>query len=314
MNVQKLSVHNKNSKKGYLRKEWNRNKYLYILAIPIILYFAIFKYLPMFGLAIAFKDFSIAKGVFDSPWVGFRWFQDYFSSVYFSRTMLNTLIISILEILWGFPFPIIFALLLNEVHNNAFKKLVQTTSYLPHFISMVVICGMISDFCSTDGLIATLIAKLGGENMNYLADPKYFRTIFVASSVWHSFGWGSIIYLSALTNIDSQLYEAAVIDGAGKWKQMIHVTLPGIANTIIIMFIMRLGRILSVGYEKVILLYSPQTYEVADIISSYTYRVGILSGKYGYSAAVGLFQSVVNIIVLILSNAIAKKYNETSLF
>lgn len=297
-----------------IKKEWKRNYCLYIMAIPIILYFVLFKYVPMFGLTIAFKNFSIAKGVFGSEWVGFKYFREFFQSIFFSRTMINTLVISVMCICIGFPVPIIFALMLNEVTNKKFKVVVQTASYLPHFISMVVICGMITDFFTTDGLITTLIARFGGENMNYIGDSRYFRSIYVITDIWQSFGWGSIIYLAALAGIDEQLYEAARIDGAGRWKQLLHITLPGIVNTIIIMLIMRLGSILSVGYEKIILLYTPQTYKVADIISSYTYRMGIQNSKYGYSAAVGLFQSVVNVIILFTANALSKKYTETSLF
>ncbi|MBQ8526677.1 MAG: sugar ABC transporter permease [Clostridia bacterium] len=308
------TVTQKKSLMHTLGKEWQRNKYLYILSIPIIVYFIMFKYVPMFGLTIAFKDYNIVKGLFASEWVGLKYFKEFFTGIYFSRTLLNTLIISAMNIVIGFPVPIIFALMLNEITNNKFKKVVQTASYLPHFISMVVICGMITDFFSTDGLISVLISKFGGENMTYIGEKDYFRAILVGTDVWQGFGWGSIIYLSALSGIDEQLYEAAAIDGAGKWKQLLHVTLPGIANTIIIMLILRLGQVLAVGYEKIILLYSPQTYEVADVISSYTYRMGILNGKYSYSAAVGLFQSVVNLLFLVTTNKISKKYTETSLF
>lgn len=304
----------KNKIGNSLIKEWQRNKYLYILSLPIIVYFIMFKYVPMFGLTIAFKNFNVAKGLFESEWVGLRYFKEFFTGIYFSRTFLNTIIISALNIVIGFPIPIIFALMLNEITNTKFKKVVQTASYLPHFISMVVICGMISDFFSTDGLMSVLISKLGGENISYIGEKDYFRAILVGTDIWQGFGWGSIIYISALSGIDEQLYEAASIDGAGKWKQLIHVTLPGIANTIIIMLILRLGQVLSVGYEKIILLYSPQTYEVADVISSYTYRMGILNGKYSYSSAVGLFQSVVNLIFLVSANKLSSKYTETSLF
>lgn len=305
---------NKASLGTRIGKEWKRNNCLYIMAIPIILYFVLFKYVPMFGLTIAFKDFNVAKGVFASQWVGLKYFQEFFSSVYFSRIMVNTLVISAMSICFGFPVPIIFALLLNEIRSKKFKSIVQTASYLPHFISMVVICGMIMDFFSTDGLITLLITRFGGENMNYIGESRYFRSIYVITDIWQTFGWGSIIYLAALTGIDEQLYEAARIDGAGRWKQLLHITLPGIAGTIIMMLILRLGRILSVGYEKIILLYTPQTYEVADIISSYTYRMGILNGRYGYSSAVGLFQSVVNVIILFSANTASKKITETSLF
>ena len=294
--------------------ELKKDKYLYILSIPIFLYFILFKYLPMFGLTLAFKDYNIMRGVLDSKWVGLRYFKEFFSSVYFGRTLLNTLIISIMDIAIGFPIPIIFALLLNELRNKYFKKIVQTVSYLPHFISMVVICGMITDFFSTDGLISLLISKFGGENMNYIGDAAYFRRIFAGTNIWQQMGWNSIIYIAALAGVDKELYEAAMSDGASRWKQLIHVTLPGISGTIIIMLIMRLGQVLSVGYEKIILLYTPQTYDVADVISSYTYRAGIINNRYSYSIAVGMFQSVINVIILLTANSISKKVTETSLF
>ena len=309
-----MVVKKKESFTEKIKKEWKKNYCLYILSLPILLYFLMFKYIPMFGLTIAFKNFTLGKGVFGSEWVGLKYFKEFLTGVYFVRTMKNTLIISLLSIVFSFPVPIIFALLVNEVKNMKLKKIVQTTSYLPHFISMVVICGMIKDFCSSDGLITSLIVALGGESLNYIGDSRYFRTIYIISGIWQTFGWSSIIYLSALSGIDDQLYEAASIDGAGRWKKLCHITLPGIANTIIILLIMRLGSVLSVGYEKIILLYTPQTYEVADVISSYTYRMGILDARYGYSAAVGMFQSVINVIILVLANQLSKKYTETALF
>ena len=309
-----MVVKKKESFTEKIKKEWKKNYCLYILSLPILLYFLMFKYIPMFGLTIAFKNFTLGKGVFGSEWVGLKYFKEFLTGVYFVRTMKNTLIISLLSIVFSFPVPIIFALLVNEVKNMKLKKTVQTTSYLPHFISMVVICGMIKDFCSSDGLITSLIVALGGESLNYIGDSRYFRTIYIISGIWQTFGWSSIIYLSALSGIDDQLYEAASIDGAGRWKKLWHITLPGIANTIIILLIMRLGSVLSVGYEKIILLYTPQTYEVADVISSYTYRMGILDARYGYSAAVGMFQSVINVIILVLANQLSKKYTETALF
>lgn len=294
--------------------ELKKNKYLYILSIPIFLYFILFKYLPMFGLTLAFKDYNIIKGVAASEWVGLKYFKEFFSSVYFTRTLLNTFIISLMDIVIGFPIPIIFALLLNELRGKYFKKFVQTASYLPHFISMVVICGMITDFFSTNGLISTLISKLGGENMNYIGSSSHFRQIFVGTNIWQQLGWNSIIYIAALAGVDRDLYEAAAVDGAGRWCQLIHITLPGIAGTIIIMLIMRLGQVLSVGYEKIILLMTTQTQDVADVIASYTYRAGIIDQRYSYSIAVGMFQSVINVIILLTANTISKKVTETSLF
>ena len=297
-----------------IKNELTRNRYLYLMLIPVAAYYLIFCYGPMFGLVIAFKDYSIAKGIAASKWVGLKYFKEFFNGIYFSRTLRNTLIISFMDILFGFPFPIIFALLLNELKCKWFKKTVQTVTYLPHFISLVVICGMITDFFSTNGLISSFIGMLGGKNMNYVASAKWFRTIFIGSGVWSSFGWNSIIYLAALSGVDAQLYEAAEIDGAGRFKQLLHVTLPGILPTIMTMLILRMGRVMTVGYEKIILLYSPSTYEVGEVISSYVYQMGIASSRYGYSTAVGLFQSLVNILLICITNKLSAKLSDTALF
>ena len=296
-------------------KELSKNKNLYLLSIPIVVYFALFCYGPMFGLIIAFKNYQIAKGVLGSEWVGFKYFIEFFQSTYFTRTLSNTLIISIYDILFNFPAPVIFALLLNELRGRRFKKTVQTITYLPHFISMVVICGMISDFFSSDGIITNLLVLFGGEKMNYLGSAKHFRTIYIVTNIWQGVGWGSIIYCAALSGIDQELYEAAAVDGASKLRQTFCITLPGIAPTIIIMLIMRIGQLLNVGYEKIILLYSPSTYETADVISSFVYRRGIgQSAQYSYSAAVGMFQSVINFILLLLANGVSRKVTNTGLF
>lgn len=297
-----------------IKKELIRNRYLYIMLIPVAAYFLIFKYGPMFGLIIAFKDYTIGKNIFDCPWVGFEYFKEFFGGIYFKRTLLNTFIISFSDILFGFPLPVIFALMLNELNNKTFKKVTQTITYMPHFISMVVICGMITDFFSTDGVVTKLFMRFGGENMSYIASPKWFRKIFVATNVWQSFGWNSIIYLAALAGVDTELYESASLDGAGRFRLIWHITLPGIMNTVMIMLILRLGQVLSVGYEKIILLYSPSTYEVGDVISSYVYRMGIGSGRYSYSTAVGLFQAVVNVFMVLLANRISDKVSGASLF
>lgn len=295
--------------------ELHRNSILYIISVPIILYFILFCYLPMFGLVIAFKDYSVARGVLGSPWVGLEHFKSFFKSVYFIRVLRNTLLISFYDLLFGFPAPVIFALLINEIKCQKFKKTVQTITYLPHFISLVVICGIIMDFFSSTGIITQLITKLGGAKINYIGSADYFRSIYVATNIWQSIGWNSIIYLAALTGIDSQLYEAAAIDGAGKLRQTWDITIPGIMPTIIILLIMRVGQILNVGYEKIILLYSPATYETADVISSFIYRRGLQeANQYSYSAAVGMFSSITNLIVLITANAISNKISEVGLF
>lgn len=303
-----------------VRRDIKMNWQIYLLAIPILAYFIVFNYIPMAGLAMAFQAYDMKKG-FIGPgieWVGFKWFVEFVSGPFFWRTFRNTFLISFYSLLFSFPMPVIFALMLNEVKNTYFKKTIQTMSYLPYFISMVVICGLIKDFCEVGGMLSTLAQSLGaygGVATSLLEKKELFRVIYVGSDIWQGIGFGSIIYLAALSSIDQELYEAAVIDGAGRWKQTWHITLPGIAPTIIIMLIMRMGSLFSVGFEKIILLYNDLTMEVADVISSYVYRVGIqVSARYDYSSAVGLFNSVINFALLIITNAISRKVSETSLF
>lgn len=297
-----------------VKKDWMRNRSLYLMIIPVLIFFILFHYKPMYGAIIAFKDYTPALGIAESPWVGWDNFTRFFSSVYFGRLIRNTILLSFYSLLFGFPAPIILALLLNEVKNKKFKGLTQTVTYLPHFISMIVVTGMLVDFSMTSGLFNDIIELFGGERSPLLQNPDLYRTIYVASGTWQEIGWGSIIYLSALSGVDSQLYEAAQIDGAGKWKQLIHVTLPGIAPTIIIMFILKMGTLMNMGYEKTILLYNPATYETADIISSYIYRIGLLEQDWSYSTAIGLFNSVINLGLLLITNKIARKCGETSLW
>lgn len=297
-----------------VKMDWMRNRSLYLMIIPVLIFFILFHYKPMYGAIIAFKDYTPALGIAESPWVGWDNFTRFFSSVYFGRLIRNTILLSFYSLLFGFPAPIILALLLNEVKNKKFKGLTQTVTYLPHFISMIVVTGMLVDFSMTSGLFNDIIELFGGERSPLLQNPDLYRTIYVASGIWQEIGWGSIIYLSALSGVDSQLYEAAQIDGAGKWKQLIHVTLPGIAPTIIIMFILKMGTLMNMGYEKTILLYNPATYETADIISSYIYRIGLLEQDWSYSTAIGLFNSVINLGLLLITNKIARKCGETSLW
>lgn len=297
-----------------VKKDWMRNRSLYLMIIPVLIFFILFHYKPMYGAIIAFKDYTPALGIAESPWVGWDNFTRFFSSVYFGRLIRNTILLSFYSLLFGFPAPIILALLLNEVKNKKFKGLTQTVTYLPHFISMIVVTGMLVDFSMTSGLFNDIIELFGGERSPLLQNPDLYRTIYVASGIWQEIGWGSIIYLSALSGVDSQLYEAAQIDGAGKWKQLIHVTLPGIAPTIIIMFILKMGTLMNMGYEKTILLYNPATYETTDIISSYIYRIGLLEQDWSYSTAIGLFNSVINLGLLLITNKIARKCGETSLW
>ncbi len=300
--------------KRMLRSDWVRNRSLYPLVLPVIAFYILFHYMPMYGAIIAFLDYTPRLGVAGSDWVGLYNFKRFFNDIYFNRLISNTLLLSGYEILFGFPAPIILALLINEVRNKVFKNTVQTLTYLPHFISLIVVCGMITDFSLSTGLFNDIIALLGGKRSPLLQNPALYRTIYVLSGIWQQVGWGSIIYLSALSGVDSQLYEAAQIDGAGKWKQLVHVTLPGIAPTIIIMLILRIGRMMNMGYEKTILLYNPATYETADIISSYVYRIGLHDLDWSYSTAIGLFNSVINLILLLFSNTVSRKFSETSLW
>lgn len=296
------------------KRDFRRNKMLYLLVVPVLLFYLIFQYRPMYGALIAFKDYTPTLGVADSPWVGLANFKRFFNSVYFNRLIKNTILLSVYNLVFGFPAPIILALLLNEVRSKKFKSVTQTVTYLPHFISLIVVTGMLRDFSLTSGLFNDIVTFFGGERSALLQNPKLYRSIYVASSIWQEVGWGSIIYLSALSGVDSELYEAAQIDGAGKWKQMLNITLPGIAPTIIIMLTMKIGTLMNMGYEKTILLYNPATYETADIISSYVYRVGLLEQDWSYSTAIGLFNSIINLTLLLIANKLAKRFSETSLW
>ena len=290
-------------------------KYLLILAIPTVICLALFYYLPMYGVIIAFMDYKPFKGFVGSEWVGFANFERFFNYKFFWRTLRNTMLLSVFSLLWGFPAPIIFALLLNEVTNTKFKKLVQTISYMPHFYSTVVVVGLFTMFLApTGGLITKFLATLGVQNNNILVDARYFRTLYIMSEIWQNMGWGAIIYLAALTNIDPQLYEAATVDGAGKLRCQWSITLPTITPTITTMLLLNLGGILRVGFERAYLFQKPSTYETSEIISTYVYKAGLEQNNFSYGAAVDLFNSVISLILLISANFIAKKVGETSLW
>ena len=295
-------------------KDFRRNKYKYLIILPVLVFFIIFAYKPMYGILIAFKQYKPTKGIWGSPWVGLENFRRFFSDIYFFRILRNTFLISLYGILFGFPVPILFALLLNEIRSDRFKKTIQTASYLPHFISTVIICAMLREFTYSDGLINDIIAAFGGQRVTFLQFSRYFRTIYIASDIWQGFGWSSIIYLAALTSVDQEQYEAARIDGAGRLRQAISISIPGIMPTIVMLFILRMGSILGVGNEKILLLYNPRTYETADVISTYTYRQGLESMDFSYSTAIGLFNSLINIVFLLSTNVISKKYTEIGLF
>ena len=304
----------KKSTRERLVKDFKRYWMIYALAVPVLIYFFVFNYVPMGGLVMAFQDYSPRKGILGSTWVGLKNFQDFFSSYYFIRTLRNTFTISVLDIVVTFPAAIILALLLNEVGNKKVKKVVQTVSYMPYFISTVVAATLLIDFCKTNGVFNEIIVFFGGERSNLLGDPGLFQPLYVLSNLWQKVGYNSIIYMAALSSVDQSLYEAATVDGAGRWKQTLHVTLPSISSTIMITLILRMGAIMSVGFEKIILLYSPTTYETADIISSFTYRRGLVEADYGFSTAVGLFNSVINTVILLAVNKISSKVSETQLF
>lgn len=296
-------------------KQTIADRELYLIMIPFILYYVFFVYRPMGGLQIAFKDYSVYRGINGSPWVGLKHFIAFFNSPYLYRLFRNTIIISGYGLLFGFPAPIILALLLNEVKNKGFKSVVQTCSYLPYFISAVVIAGIVTSFLApTNGLINIIIEKFGGEKVYFLSKAEWFRTIYTTMGIWTGVGYSSIVYLAALSGIDMQLYEACTIDGGGKWKQVWHITLPGIMPTIITIFIISIGNILNVGYETIILLYQPATYETADVINSYVYRMGIENADYSLSTAVGMMNSVIGFILVMLANTISNKVNDTGLW
>jgi len=295
-------------------KDFLLNKYLYLMMVPVLVYYVIFHYAPMYGAIIAFKDYTPVKGILGSEWVGLAHFRDFFGSYYFWRILKNTLIISAYSICFEFPAPILLAILINEVRNAAFKRVVQSITYMPYFISLVVICGMIKDFTNSGGIINTIFVYFGGDGQAMLQKPEMFRSIYIISEIWQKIGWESIIYIAALMSIDQEQYEAARIDGAGRWKQIMYITLPGIMPTIVIMFILRMGNLLNVGFEKIILLYNPITYETADVISSFVYRKGLLEFAWSYSSAVGLFNSVINLMLLITANYVSRKVNENSLW
>ena len=290
---------------------------LILLALPGLAFYLIFRYGPMYGLVIAFKDYGIFTGIMQSPWASppTKWFAQFFGSGDFWLLFRNTALLGILTLVCSFPVPIIFAILLNEVRHIKYKKFVQTVTYLPSFLSVVVICSMVTDMLSpTSGIINQVIKALGGESIYFLIKPEWFRPVYILSGIWSSFGNGAIIYLAALSGVDPQLYEAAKIDGCGRIKSMWYVTLPGILPTIATMFILNSGSIISVGADKVLLLYNPATYSVADVFNTYVYRKGIIETNYSYSTAVGLFQSLVSLIFVILSNYVSRKFAETSLW
>lgn len=293
------------------------NKQYIILCIPAIVLLFIFCYIPMYGISISFTDFSLRKGILGSDFVGLKWFKQFFSSIYFGRILSNTVLLSVLGIIISFPIPIIFSLLLNEIKPGLFKKVTQTVSYMPHFISTVIVVGlMVNMFSPVNGVINKLLLGIGviDKGINFFYEPSWFRPLYIGSEIWQHFGWNSIIYIAALSSIDYQLYEAAKIDGADNMRQLWSITLPSIAPVIVTMLILSFGSIMSVGFEKVLLMYNPATYSTADVISTFTYREGIINNNFGYGSAVGLFNSITNLILLIIFNKICQKVSDISLW
>ncbi len=282
--------------------------------IPVLAYYILFHYLPMGGLVIAFQNYKPFKGIMRSDFVGLRWFTDFLTGPYAWRVIRNTLIISFMSIAIGFPMPILLALMINEVKSNPIKKTVQTVSYMPHFISLIVVCGLLHDFSASQGLFNAIGSAFGVPKINYLSETSTYRTVYVLSGVWKQMGWGSIIYLATLSAVDPALYEAAAIDGASRIQRIVHVTLPALVPVIAVQLIMRLGQVMSEGYEKTILLYNESTWEVSDIVSSFVYRRGLLETNYSYGAAVGLFNSLVNVIILTAANSASRTISNESLW
>ncbi|MCM1049230.1 MAG: ABC transporter permease subunit [Clostridiales bacterium] len=317
--MNEIQLEKKNRGKLTWKRDFQMNWRLYLLAIPIIIYFIIFNYIPMAGLIMAFEDFKPAKGIFGSQWVGIANFVEFFTSPNFFTVLRNTFVISALGLFVGFPLSIGFALLLNEINDKVkwgrrFKKGVQTISYMPYFISTVVVCGLIIDFCSSKGLITNLLVNLGLiERQNMLTNPNYFWMINLISDQWQGLGYGSIVFVAAITNVSGELHEAAAIDGANRLQRVWHITLPGIKPMVVSMLILKCGTLLTVGMDKILNLYNPSIYSTADVITTYVQRIGLEGGRFGYSTAVGLFNSVVNTILLLLANYLSAKLADQSL-
>ena len=296
-----------------LKKDFIRYRYIYLMLLPVVIYYAVFCYGPMSKIVIAFQNFKPALGISGSKWVGMKYFIDFFTGPYAWRLIRNTLLLNILQIILAFPVPIILALLINEIQCRPYKKLVQTVSYMPHFISLVVMCSLLLTFSRSDGIFNDFLALFGVERSNLMANAKLFRPMYVLSGIWQEAGWGSIIYLATLSTIDPGLYEAATIDGASRFQRMLYVSFPGLVPIIIVQLIMRVGNILTMGFEKVFLLYNPLTYDTADIISTYIYRQGLELTNYSYGT-VGLFNSAVNLLILVLANRLSRKATGESLW
>ena len=309
---QKNTANKKNSFTKHIGKYWQ----LYLLLIIPIIYYVVFRYLPMFGNIIAFRKYHAGGSIFGDRFVGVKYFKQFVGDKTFWRAFKNTLTLNIGYLLFRFPLTLIFALLINEIRNIHWKKFVQTVSYLPQFISIVIMCGMIKELVSTSGPINNLIASLGGQKISFISEAKWFSTIFISSGVWQSIGWGTILYLAAMSNINPSLYEAAAVDGAGHFRRVWHVTIPSILPTITTLLILDIGGLVGSGgaFEKVYLLYNPMIYETADIVSTYVFRMGIGGGNFSYATAVGLFEGLINLVLLTIANFASKKLTDSGLW
>lgn len=311
---QRSSAVKKKSWGAKIARDFTVNKSLYLLVLPVMIFYLLFHYLPMYGAIISFENYKPSLGILGSQWVGIKHFKDFFTGHYFGSLLLNTLRISFSTLLFSFPAPIILALLINELKSASFAKIVQNITYMPYFISVVVICGLITNFTMDTGVVNYILSFFGFEPKTLLNYPQYFVPIYVVSDIWQSVGWNSIIYLAALSAVDPSLYESAMLDGANRFQQILHITLPSIAITIVTMLLLRVGNILNVGYEKILLLYNDSNMSVADIISTYVYRKGLIDLSWSFSSAVGLFNSAINLIFLIGANKISKKLADISLW
>ncbi|HHY82435.1 MAG TPA: sugar ABC transporter permease [Clostridiales bacterium] len=302
---------------GNKKPLWKRilqQRALILMVIPGLLVVLVFNYFPMYGVLIAFKDYSTRAGIWGSPWVGFKYFENFFKNPTTPSLFRNTFLLGLYSLIWSFPAPIILALLFNELRGKRFKKLTQTVSYFPHFISTIIVCGMLKEFSSRGGLFNQINALLGNEPVSYLLEPKYFRTLFIASGIWQSVGFGSIIYLAALSGVDQSLLDAADIDGANRFHKIIYINWPAIAPTTIVLLIFAISNIMGNDFTKVLLLYSPKTYSVADVIGTYTFREGIQGQRFEYTTAIGLLMSVIGFVLIVIANWVSKHVSETSLW
>jgi len=317
MNTKNAALDHKNNRIYALKILLIKYKFIHLLVLPGIIQIIIFQYIPIGGLIVAFKNYKGiggVAGILNSEWVGFKHFIDFFSGEYFWRLLGNTLIISVYRLIFGFPAPIILALLLNEIHNQKFKKIVQTITYLPHFLSWVVISGLVMALLSADGPVNQFISMLGMNNISFLSNSKYFRSVLVTSSIWKETGWGAIVYLAAISGIPNELYESATVEGASRWQKTIYITIPSITFIIVILFILRVGSVIDQNFEQIFNLYNPAVYRVADVFETFVYRRGLDRAEFSYAAAVGIFKSVTSLVLVVVTNKAAKKVGQEGIW